>query len=39
MYAELSYFHGYHFQHIAAYHDHLRLAAIKKLLDRRRSPR
>lgn len=27
-YAEASYFDGYHFQHIAAYHEHLRLRRI-----------
>jgi len=43
MYAEMSYFDGYAFQHIAAYHEHLRLkwlrrhtdAAIRNLYNRR----
>jgi len=29
-YAEASYFDGYHFQHIAAYHEALRLRRIQK---------
>lgn len=29
-YAEAAYFDGYHFQHIAAYHEDLRLKAIDK---------
>jgi hypothetical protein len=42
-YAEASYFDGYHFQHIAAWQDHQRLARIaaegRKLFERRRHPR
>lgn len=38
-YAEASYFDGYHFQHIAARNEHLRLQRIRataiKALDRR----
>lgn len=43
MYAELSYFEGYAFQHIAARDEHLRLQRIRtnalRALDRRRSAR
>jgi hypothetical protein len=28
MYAEMSFFDGYHFQHIADYHEHLRLKRL-----------
>ena len=28
MYAELSYFDGYHFQHIADYHEHRRIRRL-----------
>lgn len=35
LYAEASYFDGYHFQHIAAYFEHLRLT--KKLADASKS--
>lgn len=42
-YAEWSYFEGYHFQHIAAWQENLRLKRIRnearRLIDRRRSPR
>lgn len=30
MYAELSYFDGYHFQHIADYHEHLRIERLHR---------
>lgn len=46
MYAEASYFDGYHFQHIAAYHEELRLRRIRKdavkavrTIERRRNGR
>lgn len=43
MYAELSYFDGYHFQHIAAFDEHKRLQRIRatalRALDRRRVAR
>lgn len=43
MYAELSYFEGYHFQHIADFEEHKRIARIRttaiKALDRRMSRR
>lgn len=43
MYAELSYFDGYHFQHIAAFDEHKRLQRIRyearKLFERRRVAR
>lgn len=42
-YAEWAYFEGYHFQHIAAWQENLRLKRIRdearRLIDRRRSPR
>lgn len=43
MYAELSYFEGYHFWHIAAFHEEQRLARARThcrtAVDRRRRPR
>ena len=33
-YAEASYFDGYHFQHIAAYYEVKRIAAINKRVDK-----
>lgn len=30
MYAELSFFDGAHFQHIAAYHEHLRIQRLHR---------
>jgi hypothetical protein len=44
MYAELSYFEGYHFQHIAAWQEGQRLARIRSqtgriLRERRRNSR
>lgn len=43
MYAELAYFEGYAFQHIAAFEEHKRIERIRntarKLIDRRRSAR
>lgn len=44
MYAELSYFDGYHFQHIAAWQEQQRLARIRGRMtriypDRRRNSR
>lgn len=43
LYAEASYFDGYHFQHIAAWEEHKRIERIRttaiRALDRRRSAR
>lgn len=43
LYAEASYFDGYHFHHIAAWQEHQRLERIRnegrKLVDRRRHRR
>lgn len=43
MYAEASYFDGYHFQHIAAWEDYKRLQRIQRQLfvmrERRSRPR
>jgi hypothetical protein len=34
MYAELSYFDGYHFQHIAAWQEAQRLASLRRSTER-----